>query len=129
VASLTDYFEQDVDEGTYTFALSSVTPTCATAVLVGGLAGLMSRNKSDPQVTADLLATAGWTASVAALRKGRLMGWSYPFASWDDEIAENLDDLPDHLPELSLRLFPLVGAIDLIEEVYAKLIWDVSDDD
>lgn len=255
VASLTDYFEQECDELTYKFVLASVTPTCGRTDLVDGLAQFMSRNKSDPQVTADLLDAAGWAAAVAALRKGRVAVRRGDFAevlsaeaaealdkmvvpvrklryqidpnqtlpgsdvvafaladddsiddlefieskyrtdphvdlavdaheqlatdreggyattinflanrlreidaelyeafieflrhsdvkdsrhtivlafdqvNWDDEIVVDLDDLPEHLPELWLRVFPLEDAIQLIEDVYAKLVWDVFDDE
>jgi hypothetical protein len=254
-AALTDYFQQDCDEATYKFILASVMAACERADLVEGLAQLMSRNKSDPQVTADLLAAAGWTSAVAALRKGRISVRRGDFAevlaaeaaealdemvvpvrklryqidpnqtlpgsdvvafafddgdsiddlefieskyrtiphvdlavdaheqlaadreggyattlnflanrlretdadlygafmeflrrrdvrdsrhtvvlafereNWDDEIVANLDDLPEHLPELFLRVFPLEDAVQLIEDVYAKLVWDVLDDE
>lgn len=255
MASLIDYFDQHVDEESYRFTFSSVRPTCSRSELVDGLAELMSRNKSDPQVTTDLLAVAGWTTSVAALRKGRVpvrrgdfaevlaaeaadaldglvvpvrklryqidpnqtlpgsdvvgfafdddeaiedlefieskyrtvpavdlavdaheqlaadredgyattinflanrlreidpamyerfidflrgrdvkdsrhtVALTFDQANWRDEIAENLEDLPEHLPELWVRVFPLERSVDLIEEVYAALIWDVLDDE
>jgi Cap4 SAVED domain len=54
---------------------------------------------------------------------------TYDAENWDDEIAVSLDSLPSHLPELQLRLFPLERAIDLIEETYAALLWDVIADE
>ncbi len=54
---------------------------------------------------------------------------SFDAAKWDDIIAEYLEDLDVHLPELWLRLFPFEDAVDLIEEVYAGLLWDVFADD
>lgn len=253
--SLGDYFEQDCDEATYKFVLSLVTPTATWKELVDGLAKLMSRNKSDPKVTADLLEAVDWAPAIAALRKGRVPVRRGDFAevlaaeaaealdemlvpvrklryqidpnqtlpgsdvvafvvdddesvddlefieskyrtdpdmdlavdaheqlasdrddgyattinflanrlremnadlyeafieflrqrnvkdsrhtvaltfdddNWEDEIADNLDDLPEHLPELWLRLFPLPEVVQLIEEVYAELLWDVIADD
>lgn len=253
--SLTDYFEQECDEETYEFVVSRVSPTCDRQALVDGLVTLMSRNKSDPAVTADLLAAVGWTTAVAPLRKGGIAVRRGDFAevlaaeaaealddlvvpirklryqidptqtlpgsdvvafvfdddeelddlefvevkyrkdpdldlavaahdqlsddrdrgyattvnflahrlsetdpemyesflsflasrgtkdsrhtvvlafdedNWTDEVAANLDDLPEHLPELWLRLFPLERSNLLIEEVYAGLLWIVIDDD
>jgi hypothetical protein len=49
--------------------------------------------------------------------------------NWDDEIASNLDDVPEHLPDLWLRLFPVEEAIDLIDSVYDELLWQAIDDD
>lgn len=255
MAALTDYFEQECDEQTYSFVISTVTPNCERSALVEGMVEFMSRNKADPTVTADLLSAAGWTVAVAPLRKGRLsvrrgdfaevlaaeaaeafdgllvpvrklryqidpngtmhgsdvVGFvvdddeevtdlefvevkyrtnpsrdiaidahdqlardrddgfattvnflahrlretdaalyesflaflassgtsdcrhtvvlAFEEANWDDDIAEELDDLPEHLPELWLRVFPLDTCGQLVEEVYAELMWDVFDDD
>jgi len=49
--------------------------------------------------------------------------------NWDDQIANNLDDVPEHLPELWLRLFSVEEAIDLIDAVYDELFWQAIDDD
>lgn len=54
---------------------------------------------------------------------------AFDSTNWDDEIAANLDDLPEHLPALHLRLFSLESAADLIEDVYAAMAWDVIDDE
>ncbi len=248
-------FDHATDEATYQYTLSTLKPSCVRSDLVAGLAEVLSRAKSDPDVTADLLEVAGWSTAVADLRKGRIAvrrgdfaealaaeacevldgrlvpvrklrfqidpnqtlpggdvvgfvldeetdeiddlefievkyrtvpghdlavdahdqlaldrdrgyattikflasrlhetnpelyeafirflgkrdvkdSWhtvalSYDASNWSDSIAENLDDLESHLPELWLRLFPFDKAIDLIEEVYGELLWDVLDD-
>lgn len=49
--------------------------------------------------------------------------------NWRTQIADNLDTVLEHLPELWLRIFPTVEAIDLIDSVYERLTWEVVDDD
>ena len=44
-------------------------------------------------------------------------------------IADNLDELEEHLPELWLRLLPFENAVALIDEVYTELLWDVIEGD
>jgi hypothetical protein len=54
---------------------------------------------------------------------------TYDEMHWEDEISANLHDLPDLLPELWLRRIPLEEAAQLVEDVYATLLWDVIEDD
>lgn len=49
--------------------------------------------------------------------------------NWREDIAENLNDLSSHLPELWLRVFRLDSAGDLVDAVYSALLWDPVDDD
>lgn len=72
MTSLDATFNHQTDEDTYQFTLSTLTPSCDHAELVACLADVMSRAKADAAVTADLLETAGWSAAVADLRKGRI---------------------------------------------------------
>ena len=251
-----DHFNEEIDESTYGFTLSKLTPVCDHAKLVEVLVGVLASAKSDPAVTADLLNAVGWTAAVADLRDGRtavrrgdfaeaiaaeacedidgrlvpvrklryqidpnqtlpgadvvgfvmaeesdgiedlefvevkyrtsppadiavdahdqladdresgyattikflanrlsesdpeLYGdfltflgerdvkdsWhtvalSFEATNWSEVIAENLDELGEHLPELWLRILPFENAVALIDEVYAELLWDVIEGD
>lgn len=48
--------------------------------------------------------------------------------NWRDVVAEKLNDLEKHLPDLRLRLFPFADAANLIEDVYGALELGESDD-
>jgi hypothetical protein len=50
-------------------------------------------------------------------------------SAWDERILERLDELDEHLPVLWVRKFPLDDAVALIDDVYARLKWDVIDHD
>lgn len=67
-----EHFDEVRDEQTHSFPLSNVVPTSTGTDQVAAVVKLMARNKSDPDVTSDLLAAAGWTVAVAPLRKGRV---------------------------------------------------------
>ena len=67
-----DHFSEEIDETTYGFTLSKLTPACDHATLVGVLTDVLARAKSDPTVTAELLDAAGWRDAVADLRQGRI---------------------------------------------------------
>lgn len=54
---------------------------------------------------------------------------TYDESNWSDAIAEDLEDLEEHLPDLMLRLFPLNDAAGLIDETYDLLKWEVLDDE
>ncbi len=71
MSRFSDCFEEELDESTYAFAFSRVTPVCVRKTLVGVLADVLERAKSDPTVTADLLEAVGWTTEVASLRQGQ----------------------------------------------------------
>ncbi len=49
--------------------------------------------------------------------------------NWSNAIAENLDELAEHLPELKFRILPFESAVTLIDEIYAELGWSVTEDD
>ena len=70
--SLADHFNQHEDNALYRFLRSEVRVASPHDDLVEALAELLARNKSDPDVTADLLSTLGWSTAVAALRQGRV---------------------------------------------------------
>lgn len=251
-----DHFNQEVDESTYGFTLSTLTPSCDRETLVGVLVDVLARAKSDPTVTAELLDAVGWTTAVADLRQGRIAvrrgdfaeaiaaeacedfdgrlvpvrklryqidpnqtlpgadvvgfvmadesagiedlefvevkyrtnppadiavdahdqladdresgyattikflanrlketdrelygdfltflrerdvkdSWhtvalSFEATTWSDVIADNLDELEKHLPELWLRIMPFENAVALIDEIYDELLWDVIEGD
>ncbi len=251
-----DHFNQEIDESTYGFTLSKLTPSCDRETLVGVLVDVLARAKSDPTVTAELLDAVGWTTAVADLRQGRIAvrrgdfaeaiaaeacedfdgrlvpvrklryqidpnqtlpgadvvglvmadessgiedlefvevkyrtnppaniavdahdqladdrasgyattikflanrlkesdpelysdfltflserdvkdSWhtvaiSFEATKWSEVIADNLDELEKHLPELWLRILPFENAVALIDEIYAELLWDVIEGD
>jgi hypothetical protein len=251
LTALSDHCDETQDDTTYKFVLSEVRFNGQRRALVSALASLMAFNKSDPQVTDDLLAAVGWDTALAPLRRGRMavrrgdfaevlaaeaaesldgltvpvrklryqidpnqtlpggdvvafllsdngsidelefieskfrahprrniaveahdqlaaervdgyattiafiasrlretnptlygrfleflkardrreslhtVALTYDSEFWDENVIDDLNDLDDHLPELWLRLFPLDQAGGLVEDVYAKLHWDV----
>jgi len=50
-------------------------------------------------------------------------------SNWSDAIAENLDDLDEHLPKLKFRIFPFENSVTLIDEIYDKVLLDATEDD
>ena len=251
-----DHFNEEIDDSTYGFTLSELTPDCDHATLVDVLVDVLARAKSDPTVTAELLNAVGWTTAVADLQQGRIAvrrgdfaeaiaaeaceeidgrvvpvrklryqidpnqtlpggdvvsfvmaeesagiedlefvevkyrtspsadiavdahaqladdresgyattikflanrlsesdpelygdfltflserdvkdSWhtvalSFEATKWSGEIADNLDELEEHLPDLWLRIFPFENAVALIDEIYTELLWDVVEDD
>ncbi len=256
MARFSDHFNEEIDESTYRFTLSKLTPVRNHETLVEALAEVLERAKSDPTVTNDLLNAVGWTTAFADLRPGRTavsrgdfaeaiaaeacedidgrvvpvrklryqidpnqtlpggdvisfiltddsariedlefvevkyrtspssqiavdahaqladdrkLGYattikflanrlsesdpklyrdfliflsqrdvkeskytvalSFEATNWSDRIAENLDEVEEHLPGLRLRIFPFENAVALIADIYKKLSWDVSEDD
>jgi len=251
-----DHFDEEIDESTYGFTLSTLTPSCDRETLVGVLSDVLACAKSDPTVTAEMLDAVGWTTAVADLRQGRIavrrgdfaeaiateacegldgrlvpvrklryqidpnqtvpggdvvgflmagesagiedlefvevkyrtsppadiavvahnqladdresgyattikflanrlresepelyedfltflrerdvkdsrhtVALSFEATKWSDVIAENLDELEEHLPGLRLRILPFENAVALIDDVYAELVWDVIEGD
>ncbi len=248
-------FNEEIDESTYRFTLSKLTPVCDHTTLVEVLAEVLVNAKSDPTVTAELVDAVGWKTAVTALRPGRpavrrgdfaeaiaaeacedidgrvvpirklryqidsnqtLPGGdivafvmaddsariedlefvevkyrtrpssgiavdahaqladyhksgyattinflthrlqetdsylyklflnflkqqsvkecrhtavlAFEATNWSEKIAENLDEVEEHLQGLRLRILPFENAVALIDEVYTKLCWDVSED-
>ena len=70
--SLADHFREKKDEESYNFIRSEIRATSGPDDVVEALAALVAKNKSDPDVTSDLLSTLGWSAAMAALRPGRV---------------------------------------------------------
>jgi hypothetical protein len=107
MANLSELFDEDHDQVTYKFGLSSVAASCERAELIAGLATLMASNKSDPQVTADLLAAAGWAPAIAALRKGRISVRRGDFGEvLAAEAAEDFDGLVVPVRKLRYQIDP-----------------------
>lgn len=251
-----DCFNEEIDDRSYGFTLSKLTPVCDRETLVRVLVEVLADAKSDPTVTDDLLKAAGWTTAVADLRQGRtpvrrgdfaeaiaaeacvdidgrlvpvrklryqidpnqtlpggdIVGFvmadesdgiedlefvevkyrtspradiaviahdqladdresgyattikflanrlsesdrelyehfliflsdrdvkeswhtvalSFEATNWSEVIADNLDELEEHLPGLWLRILPFENAVALINETYDELLWDVIDSD
>ena len=76
--SLADHFDEHEDNERYSFVRSEIRATSPWDDAVEVLAELMAKNKSDPDVTSDLLNTLGWSAAVAAgpvsMAAGHLFG-------------------------------------------------------
>ena len=70
--SLADHFRETRDEESHGFVRSEIRATSRRDDIVDALAALVARNKSDPDVTSDLLSALGWSPAVAALREGRV---------------------------------------------------------
>ena len=49
--SLSDHFDETVDDHTYRFSHRSATPVSTRDALVNALADIVARNKTDPHVT------------------------------------------------------------------------------
>lgn len=106
-ASFGDHFEQECDEETYPFVVSTVRPVTGGDDLVDVLAEIMSRNKSDPTVTADLLRAAGWEVALAPLRAGRISVRRGDFGEvLAAESAESIDGLIVPIRKLRYQIDP-----------------------
>ena len=83
-------------------------------------------SESDPELYGDFLT---FLSERDVKDSWHTVALSFEATNWSGEIADNLDELEEHLPDLWLRIFPFENAVSLIDETYAELLWDVIEDD